>query len=410
MKRSPLLGLMTLTAFAAVWTSARNADAEPYRLRADAFAMTNSPNSPVGLIVLHGEDRSTPWLDTEAVVWGGVPQAGGNPSPADALIVLARLHDARNRTELFLGRQMVIAGALRPIHLDGARARAIAPTGTIFEAFAGIPTQPQLSANNVPYGAKASTFDWVAGGRVAQNFGYQTILGLAYLQRRSAGYLDQEEVGADFASAALSKVDVAGQAAWNLITPGFAEIGGSAALRFTDVRAELYAKHRSPSRLLPATSLFSALGDIPSEIVGTAVRWRVAPRLDVMPMLNARYNAEQWGADVTLRTALRLDDDGAGVVTVELRRQSTAPDRWWGARLAARVPLSAKFHAATELELVKPDEDRGKGTLWPWGLLALGFKPAKNWETSVAVEASSSPRASFAFDGLLRLTRVWGTP
>ena len=56
---------LVLTALVATSSVAR---AEPYRLRVDAVGYSQSPQSPVGLIVVQGEDRSRPWIDTEALV------------------------------------------------------------------------------------------------------------------------------------------------------------------------------------------------------------------------------------------------------------------------------------------------------------------------------------------------------
>ena len=52
---------------------AREADAQPLRLRADAVAESRSP---AGLVVLQGEDTVRPWLSVEGLVWTG---ARANP-------------------------------------------------------------------------------------------------------------------------------------------------------------------------------------------------------------------------------------------------------------------------------------------------------------------------------------------
>jgi hypothetical protein len=64
--------------------------------------------------------------------------------------------------------------------------------------------------------------------------------------------------------------------------------------------------------------------------------------------------------------------------------------------------------AATELELVRPDDGAG-GDVWPWALAALTWRQAR-WEAAVAVEASASPELSSRLDVLARLTRSWEAP
>jgi hypothetical protein len=112
--------------------------------------------------------------------------------------------------------------------------------------------------------------------------------------------------------------------------------------------------------------------------------------------------------DVTGRARLRLDDRGAGQVSGELRRSGVGADAWVGARLAARVPAVHGITLSTELELVIPDESRGRGTAWPWGLVAASWRH-EDWEAAVAVEASSSPEYRQRLDGLVQLSRRWSS-
>jgi hypothetical protein len=374
------------------------AHADPYRLRVDTIGYSQAPQSPVGLVVLQGEDKVHPWVDAEALVWAG-NGSGGQSAPYDALTVMVRLHDPQNVAELRLGRQFETAGALRPIHFDGATMRVRSPTGTSAEAFGGLPVVPQFAYRSG---------DWVSGARLAQSLGRNTSFGVSYLQQRDEGDLSFEEAGLDFASAPVPWFDVAAHGVYDLIDPGVAEAGASLAGRFGVFRPEVYATHRSPSRLIPATSLFSALGDTPADTVGASLRWRMFPRLDLLPMLAARDAAGDVGADATLRATLRLDDRGDGALSLEGRRQGSGPDPWTGARLAMRMPVARRVGASTELEVVAPDDSHGRGSLWPWGLVALRFAPVEHWEVSGAVEAGSTPTSVREVNALARLSWTWG--
>lgn len=374
------------------------ARADPYRLRIDSIGYTQAPQSPVGLVVLQGEDTATPWVNAEALVWAG-NGSGSQTAPVDALTMIVRLHNPSNWAELRLGRQFEMAGALRPVHFDGAMARARAPTGTSAEAFGGVPVITQLG------GYKSG--DWVTGGRVAQSLGRSTSFGVSYLQQSDQGATSFEEAGFDFASAPVKWFDLATHGVYDIINPGVAEAGASLAGRFGNLRPEIYATHRSPSRLLPATSLFSALGDTLADTVGASLKWRMFPRLDLLPMVAARDTAGDVGLDATVRATLRLDNRGDGAVSLEGRRRGSGPDRWTGARLALRMPVSQHVGASTELELVAPDDPRGRGTLWPWGLVALHWAPIRHWEVAGAVEAASTPTSTRELNALARLSWAW---
>ncbi len=87
---------------------------------------------------------------------------------------------------------------------------------------------------------------------------------------------------------------------------------------------------------------------------------------------------------------------------------STPGAGWTGVRATARVPFAHDvFAASTELELVAPDDPRGRGSLWPWGLVALRYRPVPRWEVASAFEASASPTAVASLSGLLRASYQW---
>ncbi len=109
------------------------------------------------------------------------------------------------------------------------------------------------------------------------------------------------------------------------------------------------------------------------------------------------------------RRTLRLDDKGAGALGLELRREGIPEASWTGIRGTARLPFSARVSASTELELVRPDDPRGRGAVWPWGLVALRFRPEPKWEMAGALEASASPTAASSVSGLFRVSYLWGS-
>jgi len=373
---------------------ANSAHAQALRLRADAVAETSSP---AGLIVLQGQDRARPWLDVEGLVWGGArPEVTG-----DVLVLALRLHDTKGRTELRAGRFVLSTGAVRPVQIDGAKALGRLPFGATIELFGGAPVVPRFASQ--PY-------DWLAGGRVAQSVGHRATLGVSYVQRRSHMEVADEEVGADMTTMPLPWLDIAGRGAYDLTSPGIAEAIASAAARTKKTRFELFASHRSPGRLLPATSLFSVLGDFPSESLGMTVLWKAAPRLDLLASGAGQQVGGTYGYNAWLRSTLRLDDKGAGYLGVEVRRQDVSTAQWTGLRIVASLPIVTTFRFSTELEVALPDEPNGRGIAWPWGLMALSWRPGKGWETAAAVEAGASPLNRYEVNGLLRLSRTLELP
>jgi hypothetical protein len=225
---------------------------------------------------------------------------------------------------------------------------------------------------------------------------------------RQDGAVTYEEMGIDSTLHATSFLDAAFTSAIDLQSLQIADARLTISARIKKQRLELFALQRSPSHLLPATSLFSALGDLrPSQRLGGSLLLRPAPRLDLLGEGMVESIGGDLGGQGTVRATLRLDDKGKGALAIEGRRMSTPGAGWSGVRATARVPFARDFAASTELELVAPDDPRGRGSVWPWGLLALRYRPYPRWEIAGALEASSSPTAVSSLSGLLRASYEW---
>lgn len=376
-------------------------------MRGDALAQTRSP---VGLLVLRGEDRLRPWLDVETVTWLGVmgpAQAGtqglpGEVAPTgDVLTLSVRTRDAATGSELRTGRMIVTMGAVRPVHLDGVRGLARAFGGTTVEAFGGVPVVRRFDYD---------TFDWTAGGRLGQAIGDVAAFGGSYAVRRRGGHRDDEEVGADFALTPSPWLTAAGRAAFDVVARGPTDALLSVSAQKKDVRGELFTTHRSPGRLLPRTSLFSVLGDFAATSTGATGRWRAFPRLELVATGSMQVQGDEIGGQGIGRATLALDDEWAGSLGLEVRRVDFNGARWVGARAIASLPLTEAFRVASEIELVRPDDPRGRGSLWPWALGALAWSSPSGWEIATALEGSAGPEYRQALHALARVSYAMGTP
>ena len=387
---------MKTLAAALVALAATRAHGEPLRLRADALATTQSP---AGLLVLDGDTTPSATTSAEALVWTAGSALPGEQHVGDVLVVALRARTADNSAAVRVGRFVATLGALRPVHVDGAGGRIRLPHRFDAEAYAGMPVLAGLTTTR--------TWDWVAGGRVSRRFGDYGSAGVAFLEQRDDGRLATEELGADAGIAVDKHSDLGARAAYDVANPGLAEVSLTATHRGDAVREDVYASYRAASHLLPATSLFTVLGDTPAERTGAIVTWKAAPRLDVIGDGGIRYVDASVAPAATLRARLRLDDKGTSALSAEIRRDGPRDDAWTGARAAARIALSPKLTASTEVEVVVPDDARGRGGAWPWALAALGWDCGE-WHAAAALEASASPEDRRRLDALVNLGRVWG--
>lgn len=374
-----------------------SATREPLRLRGDALVQTQAP-APVGLLVLEGQDRAKPWLDAETVAWLGV---GDDPRfTGDVLSLSVRLRDAASGSEVRFGRMLVATGAIRPLHLDGVRAIGRAFGGTSAEVFGGFPVASRFDYHD---------FDFAAGGRLAQSFGDRATVGGSYVQRRVGGNVGDEEAGLDATFIPASFLTAAGRWSYDVTSEGTSEALASLSAQKEDMRGELFTTYRSPGRMLPATSLFSVLGDIPSTSIGGTARWRMFPRLDLVGTGSGQVQSDVVGGQGFVRATLALDDEWRGTIGAEARRVHFGDARWTGGRVTVSKPIARVFQVGTELELVVPDRPRGRGAVWPWVLASLGYVPKEAWSVSAAVEASSGPEYRSEVSAILRATYQMGS-
>lgn len=380
----------------AVLLASSAAQAQTYRLRGSALGQARAPT---GLLMLEGDADPEDWVQIEAMIWAGAKELGVQ---ADALVATVRLRDPQHRGHLLIGRQVMATGALRPVHLDGVRGLLRLPWSMQLEAFGGWAVNPRLQISDQSY-------DWTTGGRLSQTLPGWGTVGVAYLHRRDDGRIYDHEMGADFILTPYTGLDLSARAAYDIENPGISE--AVASIRMTinrDWRAELVGTHRSPSRILPATSLFSVLGDVASQYAGGRVRWRAAPRLDLIVNGGARRLDDIMVEQVTARGVLRLDDRGQGVLSMQFRRQGAKDDQGWsGVRSTLRLPIIDTLQLALEAELVRPDRPAERGQWWPWGLIAARWTPTAAWQVGLAAEASATSQYQRTFDVLARLAYKW---
>ncbi len=360
-----------------------------YRLRADVLAATQAPS---GVIALSGQARADTWVSAEALVWAGAGEEG----ELDALIAAVKLVHPDGLGELRAGRLLLTTGALRPVHFDGVTGLVRAPWGTSLEAFAGAPVVPNFRHRGG---------DSLIGARAAQRIADLAHVGLAVVRRTDAGELADQEIGLDAAVYPIDAVDVAVRAAYDLVTYGVSEASLGGGVTLGPVRLSGLAQHRSPSRILLATSVFSVLGDVASNALLVTADWRAAPRLDVSLSAGARH-VEGWGDEIRLASTLRLDDVGRGAIGVVLTRYGASDAGWMGARVFFRQPVVDVVVVSVEGELARTRD----GDVWPWALGAVTYQFLERWDAALAVETSASPQYEYAVQAIGRVGYRWSGP
>lgn len=348
---------------------------------------------PAGVVQLEGRVKAYPWLSAEAQAWAGrSPSAeGGN---GDVAVLALRARDDKGRAEATGGRFVLTTGAVRPVHLDGGYVRAGIPQGFAVEGFGGVPVTPRFSSR---------AYDWLVGGRASQRLGAYGVVGASFVERRDHGRRIDQEIGGDLTLYLMRSLSAAGRASYDLVSRGLSEIQLTGSLGSSFKRLEAFVTVRNPSLILPATSLFSVLSNVPSAQGGLTGRMRVAPRLTIDSLLAYRAAADTYGIRAKVGARLWLDDEGKGAIEGELTRDGVQGAEWTGLRALAYHDLCAGLRLNGEVELVIADAERNGSRVWPWGRLSARYLFRESWLFSAGVEGSASPEFVKVFQGLFRV-------
>ncbi len=345
-----------------------------------------------GLLVLHSGYRNSPYVDADAVVFVGASELGRE---GDVMTVSVGLREPHGYGQARVGRFVLSTGAVRPVPIDGASVLARAPTGSTLEVFGGMPVAPELGPRS---------FDWLAGGRLGQKLLDEHLgLGVSYVQRRDAGEASTEEVGADLMAEPAPWLALNALGSWDVLRDGLAEARVSAQAHSDHSYAQLFASRRIASRLLPATSLFSVLGDAPSTELGTDLSWNAFPRLDVGGTFALEALEDTVGYRMALRTTLRFSDDDRGDLRLEAVRREVGTSAYSGCAARVMLPIAERWRTHASVEVAAPDHAAGRGALWPWARAGASYTIDSAWMVAVALGARATPEYRSEAYALLRV-------
>jgi hypothetical protein len=344
-----------------------------------------------GLLVLRSGYRNSPLLDAEALVFIG---ATDNHLAGDVLAVSVGVREPHGYGQARIGRFILAKGAVRPVQIDGVSALGRVADSSL-EVFAGLPVVPD-------FGPRA--FDWLLGGRVAQQLQDQrAVLGVSYLQRRDAGQIAAEELGADVSVQPFDWLAVNAIAAWDLVTEGLAEARVGAIAHQDRSQLELFASRRIAARLLPATSLFSVISDAASSKAEADGAWRIFPRLELGSTLALDELSDELGYRAALRSTLFFSDADGGEINVEVLRRHLASEGLTGGALRIACPFLPSWRAHLAVELVAADRPAQRGALWPWARVGTSYAVSTHWMVAAALGVKGSPEYQSDLYALVRI-------
>ena len=332
------------------------------------------------MVQLHGRKLGVDGLSLDASIWGMVDvvdiqeryRAAGDVSvlnlsyqaPSEGRLKFLRGLDVT------AGRQLVALGPVVLEQVDGGKIHYLHSSGLEVGFFGGAPTGTRFTAQPWPIGQDRYNYgySWLMGGRIGYLDLGRIAGGVSYVQRRYAGRIADNDIGADFSFVPIDLIEVTGSGTVNLEALRAREARG--AVRIRPIRKlDILVGYRftSPDLYVPRSSIFSVFSEETYQEAGIDARWQATRALSLEAGYGLRfYNAAadgRAGADyknrASVRAQLRFGQDLLGRVVLEGERVEAPDNAFTRARVATSIPfhlLGRVFATIVELDTLVLDE------------------------------------------------------
>jgi hypothetical protein len=192
------------------------------------------------------------------------------------------------RLTLRVGREHVMTGAARMIHLDGGEAIAVLPLGVRISGYAGSPVPQRFTTRTGILEWNPAGGNVAYGGRAAWSYGFAGYPGRGIDLGASVNVVKdhkdpvREEVAVDLRLQPVSDFSITGFGAYSLYDDRESELGARATWSATRaLRLEADARHVNPDLLLARNSILSVFSATQRNLFGGAAFYRLARGLQV---------------------------------------------------------------------------------------------------------------------------------
>jgi hypothetical protein len=331
------------------------------------------------------------------------------------------------RLTLRVGREHVMTGAARMIHLDGGEAIAVLPLGVRLSAYAGVPVSQRFTTRRSlctvePNGQTVcgNEHSWnpaggdiAYGGRAAWSYGFAGFPGRGIDLGVSANVVTdhgdpvRQEVAADVRLQPAASFSITGFGAYSLYDERESELGARATWSATRaLRIEADAKHQNPDLLLARNSILSVFSASQRRTFGGGLFYRLARGVQV----GGTYHVVQEpGREITDDKRLGHEADaslewerGHTLLGAEVSYLDALENGYVAGRLFGRQEYGRIF-AAVDVMSHFFREKVNEESMAVTGALTGGIELARGWSAVISGRAGVTPFFEQTFDVMAKL-------
>lgn len=349
-------------------------------------------------VKLPGGDRYLTDVRLEVSAWlGGLlgEPIGGARFLGDVNVAYVEGKLFRRRVEVRLGRQLILGGAARFSHVDGASLRFNLWRGLSVMVFGGVPVIPR-------FGVKVG--DASAGGRVGYRFNHNSEIGVSFSHVQDHGRAARQDLGFDARYQPHRMVALSGLATVSLLERQLADVDLGLTLQPQRwVTARFDYRHDVPNLWIPRSSIFSVFSDTKRDEVGgeIEVRWprALSFRADYHVVVEDAGTGHRGGARFTITPGL----PGKSTIGVEARLlKREGPGYFEGRVFASHRPLPTLL-LTVDVDAYKFDVALHGRSFSVTGTAALAWDFAKHFRAVVSGAVNATPFVDNGYDFMVKL-------
>lgn len=317
------------------------------------------------------------------------------------------------RLMLRLGREHVMTGVARMIHLDGLEAIGRLGGGFRLSAYAGVPVSQRFGSRSTARSWNPTGGDLAFGGRLGWALGFAGIAGRGIELGASANVVQdggdpvKQEVGADLRFQPAGDFTITGVAAYSTFDQRFSEIAGRAAWSATRrLRLEADARTYAPDLFLARNSILSVFSAEERTDLGGGVTYAVGKGLlaggsyhVVLEPGETEDESDYMGGEAAARLEWESGPTRAGG---EVEYLDALENGYVAVRVFGRRELGRLFAAADVSSHFFKESVNGED-LAVTGTVTAGMDLAKGFSAVVSGRAGMTPFLEQTFDVMAKL-------
>lgn len=305
------------------------------------------------------------------------------------------------RLTIRLGRQVVIEGTARMLHLDGGQLLLRLPGGFGLSGHVGSPVYPRFDDRVTAFTTGNTAGDLAYGGRISWERAGLLSLGASASMADAGSEATRREVGADFRLTPVRALELAGSGFYATDEKRIGQADVSARLRLARAFTLVVDYgHLEPDLFLPRNSILSVFAAEKRDEGGGGLHW--TPLRGVVVDADGHFLKAPDGDGHRVRVRASARPFGLGVVGVDGQRLEVPDNGYWQARLFGSREWG-RLSGTLDLWVYHYDkqvngEDQSIG-----GTATGGWQLAPAWKVLVAATAGSDPFFKSRLDVMAKL-------